>query len=91
MVVCVGTSKGAVFLRSDASWDVSPLQFKGWLVTSSARDASGRTYVGVTSDVYGAVVLGNDVYTRGSRGLDVPVRPGDEITILNSMSGGKAR
>ena len=33
----------------------------------------------------------NDIYTRGSRGLDVPVRPGDEITILNSMSGGQAR
>ena len=30
----------------------------------------------------------NDVYTRGVHGLDVPVCPGDEITILNSVSGG---
>ena len=30
----------------------------------------------------------NQAYTRGIHGLDVPVRPGDEITILNSMSGG---
>ena len=30
----------------------------------------------------------NDSYTRGRQGLDVPVGPGDSITILNSMSGG---
>lgn len=30
----------------------------------------------------------NDSYTRGRDGLDVPVKPGDAITILNSMSGG---
>ena len=30
----------------------------------------------------------NQVYTRGALGLEVPVHAGDEITILNSMSGG---
>ena len=30
----------------------------------------------------------NDSYTRGSQGLEVPVGPGDTITILNSVSGG---
>ncbi len=30
----------------------------------------------------------NQVYTRGVEGLEVPVNPGDEITILNSVSGG---
>ncbi len=30
----------------------------------------------------------NDSYTRGREGLDVPVKAGDAITILNSMSGG---
>ena len=30
----------------------------------------------------------NDTYTRGRQGLDVPVGPGDSITILTSMSGG---
>ena len=31
----------------------------------------------------------NQVYTRGVEGLEVPVNPGDEITILNSVSGGR--
>ena len=31
----------------------------------------------------------NDVYTRGVEGLEVPVNPGDQITILNSVSGGR--
>lgn len=30
----------------------------------------------------------NDVYTRGKDGLDAPISPGDEITLLNSVSGG---
>ncbi len=30
----------------------------------------------------------NQVYTRGKKGLEVPVNPGDEIAILNSVSGG---
>ncbi len=30
----------------------------------------------------------NQVYTRGAKGLEVPVNPGDEIAILNSVSGG---
>ncbi len=30
----------------------------------------------------------NQVYTRGVEGLEIPVNPGDEITILNSVSGG---
>jgi len=30
----------------------------------------------------------NEAYTRGQDGLDVPVSPGDEITLLNSVSGG---
>ncbi len=31
----------------------------------------------------------NQVYTRGVEGLEVPVHSGDEITILNSVSGGR--
>ncbi len=63
VVLCAGTSKGAAFLRSDARrerWEVSPLQLKGWIVTAAARDTTGRTYVAVTSDVYGAAVLASD-------------------------------
>jgi photosystem II stability/assembly factor-like uncharacterized protein len=39
---------------------VSPLQFKGWIVTAAARDSRGRTYVAVGSAVYGAAVLVSD-------------------------------
>ena len=63
VVVCVGTDKGAAFLRSDAArerWDVSPLEFKGWIVTAAARDTTGRTYLGVTSGVYGPAVVASD-------------------------------
>ena len=60
VVVCVGTEKGAAFLRSDATrerWDLSPLRFKGWIVTAATRDATGRTYVAVANAVFGAAVL----------------------------------
>ena len=30
----------------------------------------------------------NEVYARGREGLQIAVRPGDRITILNSVSGG---
>ena len=63
VVLCVGTAKGAVFLRSDAArehWEVSALQFKGWIVTAAARDSTGRTYVAVGNAVYGAAVLVSD-------------------------------
>ena len=61
--VLVGTQKGAMVLRSDparTSWEKSPLLLKGWLVTSFARDASGRTYAGVTHDVWGATIMASD-------------------------------
>jgi hypothetical protein len=63
VVVLVGTAKGVVILQSDdarSTWDDSGLQLKGWLVTTATRDATGRTYVGVTHDVYGAAVLASD-------------------------------
>ncbi len=63
VVLCVGTAKGAAFLRSDPArerWEVSPLEFKGWIVTAATRDARGRTYLAVGSAVYGAAVLVSD-------------------------------
>jgi hypothetical protein len=59
----VGTQKGALILRSDSldgGWHHEPLRLKGWLVTSFARDAAGRTYAGVTHDVWGACVMASD-------------------------------
>ena len=61
--VLVGTQKGAMVLRSDearARWQRSPLLLKGWLVTAFAHDAAGRTYAGVTHDVWGASVMVSD-------------------------------
>lgn len=63
VAVLVGTAKGAVLLRSEGDrrgWERSPLLHKGWLVTAATRDARGRTYVGVTHDVWGAVILVSD-------------------------------
>ena len=63
VIVFVGTQKGAVLMRADdarRNWEVGPLLFKGWKATAAARDAGGRTYVGVDSDVYDAVVMASD-------------------------------
>jgi photosystem II stability/assembly factor-like uncharacterized protein len=61
--VLVGTKMGAWILRSDetrSQWQTSGPQLKGWLVTAFARSASGRTYAGVTHDVWGATVMASD-------------------------------
>lgn len=60
VAVIVGTEKGAAILRADDArevWTVDALQLPGWIVTASTRDARGRFYVGVTSDVYGVTIL----------------------------------
>ena len=60
VLVIVGTAKGAALLRSDSArehWDVDALRFKGWIVTAATRDASGRFYVGVRHEVFGASLL----------------------------------
>ena len=63
VVVIVGTAKGAALLRADDArerWEIDALLVKGWIVTAATRDAAGRTYVGVTSDVYGSAILVSD-------------------------------
>jgi len=55
----VGTEKGAFLIRSDgarARWTVDGPLFKGWEVTTAARDGDGRYFLGVTSRVYGATI-----------------------------------
>jgi hypothetical protein len=42
---------------------------KGWIVTSFARDTSGRTYAGVTHNVWGATVMTSDDLVPGFGGL----------------------
>ncbi|MEZ4501713.1 MAG: exo-alpha-sialidase [Dehalococcoidia bacterium] len=64
--VIVGTSKGMAVARSDEArerWDVEALQLPGWAVTAATRDSSGRTYIGVASDIYGAAVMSSDDLT----------------------------
>jgi hypothetical protein len=62
VAVIVGTQKGAVILSSEdrRRWETSPLLLKGWLVTAATRDTAGRTYLGVTHDVWGAAVMASD-------------------------------
>lgn len=56
-MIFVGTVKGAFLV--DGSKIEGPL-FKGWKVTTSARDEKGRTFVGLASDVYGASIQVSD-------------------------------
>ena len=61
--VAIGTAKGALFLRSDERrehFETGDLVCRGWLVTAATRDSRGRTYLGVTHDVYGCVVMASD-------------------------------
>ena len=53
VVLIVGTDKGGMLLRADDArehWEVGPLGFRGWRVTSAARDPGGRTYLGVCAE-----------------------------------------
>lgn len=63
VTLIIGTNKGAVIAQSDnsrADWNVEPLQFKGWSITASTRDAQGRYYLGTTSHIYGTVIMVSD-------------------------------
>jgi photosystem II stability/assembly factor-like uncharacterized protein len=63
VAVLVGTDKGAAVLRSDderANWTTEALQLPGWRVTAATRDASGRFYAAVGSEVYGAAIVVSD-------------------------------
>lgn len=67
VILFVGTYKGAVILRADdrrEHWHSSELLFPGWAATSASRDAAGRTYIAVTSEVYGSVVIASDDLER---------------------------
>lgn len=78
--VLVGTQKGAMVLRSDdgrANWTRSALLMKGWLVTSFVRDASGRTFAGVTHDVWGATVMASDDLENWTQCEGAPRYPAD--------------
>lgn len=50
---------------------------KGWLVTSFARDPSGRTYAGVTHDVWGATVMASDDLKTWTQLEGAPRYPSD--------------
>lgn len=61
--VIVGTAKGALILTSDdqrKAWDIEGPIYRGWFVTAAARDPGGRTYLGLTHEVYGTVVMISD-------------------------------
>ena len=63
VVVIVGTDKGGMLLRSDDArehWELGELGFRGWRVTSAARDPDGRTYLAVALESFGNAVLASD-------------------------------
>ena len=57
--ILVGTVKGLAVLRSNSerrSWEMGPLQHKGWVVSAAARDSAGRFSLGLSHEVYGATI-----------------------------------
>ena len=61
--VIVGTAKGALLLSTDdnrQNWQIEGPILRGWVVTAVARDNAGRSYLGVTHEVYGTVVMVSD-------------------------------
>jgi photosystem II stability/assembly factor-like uncharacterized protein len=67
VTVIAGTQKGAMLYRSDRGrerWEPLGFRIEGWLVTATARDASGCTYAAVSHAVYGAAVLVSDDLER---------------------------
>jgi len=63
VILVVGTAKGMVIYRTDdrrQDWASNGLELNGWTITAATRDKDGRTYVGVTHDVYGAVIIVSD-------------------------------
>ena len=93
VVLIAGTKKGAAVYHGDGargSW--SPrFELKGWSVTASARDAGGRWYLGVASDVYGPAIFASDDGLQSFRQLEAAPRyaeadQGSEMH--NRMTGG---
>ena len=63
VLVVVGTDKGGMLLRADDArehWDFGELTFRGWRVTSAARDPRGRTYLAVALESFGNAILASD-------------------------------
>ena len=59
VVAIIGTDKAAFLLRSGKdrrAWKIESPLFKGWKVTATARDESGRYFVATASDVYGPAI-----------------------------------
>ncbi len=59
----LGTAKGGFIARSNpdrSAWTIDEPLFKGWKVTTSARDDKGRYFVATASDVYGPALHVSD-------------------------------
>jgi hypothetical protein len=62
VTLIVGTKKGAAIMVSDEdrqNW-TQHFSLKGWSVTASTRDESGRIYAAIASDVFGAALMASD-------------------------------
>ncbi len=63
VTVMVGTDRAAFLYRSDAArktWALQGPLFKGWKVTTGARDARGRYFAATASEVYGPAIHVSD-------------------------------
>jgi hypothetical protein len=92
-VLVVGTKKGAAVIESDANrqgW-TQRFSLKGWSVTASVRDDSGRFYAAIASDVYGAAIMASDDLEQWRQLEAAPrYKPGDKGNLEHNRIAGAA-
>ena len=88
VLLIIGTEKGAFLMRSEKAlvdWKVEGPLFKGWRVTTAARDTRGRYLLGVASQVYGATIQISDDLEKWHQALGGPSYPSGGTRRLNQI------
>ncbi len=84
----VGTAKGGFVIHSSdrQDWKIEGPIFKGWKVTTSARDRDGTFLVGTASDVYGSAIhRANDPLGEWKQANQSPQYPRDGGRKMNQI------
>ena len=88
VVAIIGTDKAAFLLRSGKdrrAWKIESPLFKGWKVTATVRDESGRYFVATASDVYGPALHVSEDLQNWRQIEKGPAWPKDRQRKLNQI------